>query len=96
MTSPIDRRMRSFKQRSARYSSLWGQRGRHEPGLQRLCQRKIQAHRRQVLFSKEEVKDGTIVFDYIPTSDKTADVFTKILPAATHKEMALKLGMTRS
>ena len=47
-------------------------------------------------FSKEKFKDGTIVFNHIPTSENAADVFTKILPAATHKEMVLKLSMTRS
>lgn len=47
-------------------------------------------------FSKEKVKDGTVVFNYIPISHNASDIFTKILCVATHREMAGRLGMGHS
>ena len=44
-------------------------------------------------FSKEKVQDGTVVFNYIPTADMTADIMTKSLQPTKHKIFVTKLGM---
>ena len=46
-------------------------------------------------FSKEKVQDGTVVFNYIPTQEMTADIMTKNLPAVKHKYLIKKLGMAQ-
>ena len=44
-------------------------------------------------FIKEKVKDGTIVFNYVPTSENAADIMTKMLQKTLPAKMTSKLGM---
>lgn len=47
-------------------------------------------------FSKEKVGDGTCVFNYIPSTENTADIITKMLPVVPHKTFVKKMGMKQN
>ena len=44
-------------------------------------------------FSREKVKDGTVVFSYIPSDENIADIMTKIITPAVHKRLVVKMGI---
>ena len=46
--------------------------------------------------SRDNQAKGTITFEYIPSADNTADIFTKALPLPAHRRHLEGLGLVRS
>lgn len=44
-------------------------------------------------FTRDKVLEGLLQLSYLPTQNQLADVFTKILPVAQHKNLLFKLGL---
>ena len=42
---------------------------------------------------REKVEEGKLSFSYVPTAANTADILTKIVEVAIHRECILGLGM---
>ncbi|XP_021837610.2 uncharacterized mitochondrial protein AtMg00810-like [Spinacia oleracea] len=44
-------------------------------------------------FTRDKVLEGLLHLSYLPTHNQLADIFTKVLPGAQHRNLSTKLGM---
>jgi hypothetical protein len=49
----------------------------------------------RTLFIREKVQDGTIMIEYVPTSENVADILTKVTNKQTFLKLREKLGLKK-